>query len=109
MMALRIDIIDSLCQLKSKVSNMSLLNKPIMPPTMPGSKDIEIRIVELLEMGDEQLMAEMERSFLLSDERHQRISETLEEMIQEVDRLLLRVDDMEAEPLNDGDKRSNAR
>jgi len=76
---------------------------------MPGSKDIERRIVELLDMGDEQLMAEMERSFLLSDERHQRISETLDEMIQEVDRLLFRIDDMEAEPLNDGDKRSNAR
>lgn len=76
---------------------------------MPGSKDIERKILELLDMGDEQLMAEMERSFLLSDERHQRISETLEEMIQEVDRLLFRIDDMEAEPLNDRDKRSNAR
>ncbi len=43
-------------------------------------------------MGDEQLMAEMEWS-LLSDERHQRISETLDEMIQEVDRLLLRIDE----------------
>jgi hypothetical protein len=77
---------------------------------MPGSKDIERRIVELLDMGDEQLMAEMEKSFLLSDERHQKISENLDEMIQEVDRLLFRIDDMEeAEPLNDGDKRSNAR
>jgi hypothetical protein len=88
---------------------MSLLNKPIMPAIMPGSKDIEIRIVEMLDMGDEQLMAEMERSFLLSDERHQRIDETLEEMVQEVDRLLLRIDDMETEPLNDRDERSNAR
>jgi hypothetical protein len=76
---------------------------------MPGSKDVERRIEELLDMGDEQLMAEMERSFLLSDERHQRISETLDEMIQEVDRLLFRIDDMEGEPLNDEDKRSNAR
>ena len=76
---------------------------------MPRSKDIEIRIVELLDMGDEQLMAEMERSFLLSDERHQRISENLDEMIQEVDRLLFRIDDMESEPLNDRDERSNAR
>ena len=63
----------------------------------------------MLDMGDEQLMAEMERSFLLSDERHQRISETLEEMIQEVDRLLLRIDEMEAESLNDEEKHSNAR
>jgi len=76
---------------------------------MPGSKDIERRIVEMLDMGDEQLMAEMERSFLLSDERHQRISETLEEMIQEVDGLLDRIDEMETESLNDEDKHSNAR
>jgi hypothetical protein len=77
---------------------------------MPRSKDIERRIVELLDMGDEQLMAEMERSFLLSDERHKRIDENLDEMIQEVDRLLFRIDDMEeAEPLNDRDERSNAR
>jgi hypothetical protein len=60
-------------------------------------------------MGDEQLMAEMEKSFLLSDERHQRISETLEEMVSEVDLLLLRMDEMEAESLNDEEKESNAR
>ena len=66
-------------------------------------------IVEMLDMGYEQLMAEMERSFLLSDERHQRISENLDEMIQEVDSLLLRVDELEAESLNDKDKHSNAR
>jgi hypothetical protein len=76
---------------------------------MPGSMDIERRIVEMLDMGDKQLMAEMERSFLLSDERHQRISENLDEMIQEVDSLLLRVDELEAESLNDKDKHSNAR
>ena len=76
---------------------------------MPGSKDIERKIVEMLDMGDEQLMAEMERSFLLSDNRHQRIRENLDEMIQEVDRLLLRVDELEAESLNDEDKHSNAR
>ena len=40
-------------------------------------------------------MAEMERSFLFSDERHQRISDTLEEMMQEVDRLISRMDEME--------------
>ena len=42
---------------------------------MLGSKDVERMICELLDMGDEQLMAEMEKSFLLSDEHHQRISE----------------------------------
>jgi hypothetical protein len=76
---------------------------------MLGSKDVERMICEMLDMGDEQLMAEMEKSFLLSDERHQRISETLEEMVSEVDMLLLRMDEMEAESLNDEEKESNAR
>ena len=66
-------------------------------------------ICELLDMGDEQLMAEMEKSFFLSDERHQRISETLDEMVREVDVLLLRMDEMEGESLNDEEKESNAR
>jgi len=76
---------------------------------MLGSKDVEKMICELLDMGDEQLMAEMEKSFLLSDERHQRISETLEEMVSEVDMLLLRMDEMEAESLNNEETESNAR
>jgi Asp-tRNA(Asn)/Glu-tRNA(Gln) amidotransferase A subunit family amidase len=76
---------------------------------MLGSKDVERMICELLDMGDEQLMAEMEESFLLSDEHHQRIRETLEEMVQEVDVLLLRMDEIEAESLNDEEKESNAR
>lgn len=66
-------------------------------------------ICELLDMGDEQLMAEMEKSFFLSDERHQRIHETLEEMVRDVDVLLLRMDEMEKESLNDEEKESNAR
>jgi hypothetical protein len=76
---------------------------------MLGSKDVERMICELLDMGDEQLMAEMEKSFFLSDERHQRIHETLEEMVRDVDVLLLRMDEMEAESLNDEEKESNAR
>ena len=66
-------------------------------------------ICELLDMGDEQLMAEMEKSFFVSDERHQRIHETLEEMVRDVDVLLLRMDAMEKESLNDEEKESNAR
>ena len=66
-------------------------------------------ICELLDMGDEQLMAEMEKSFFVSDERHQRIHETLEEMVREVDVLLLRMDEMEKESLKDEEKESNAR
>jgi len=66
-------------------------------------------ICELLDMGDEQLMAEMEKSLFLSDERHHRIHETLEEMVRDVDVLLLRMDEMEKESLNDEQKESNAR
>ena len=66
-------------------------------------------ICELLDMGDEQLMAEMEKSFFVSDERHQRIHETLDEMVREVDVLLHRMDEMESESLNDEEKESNAR
>jgi hypothetical protein len=76
---------------------------------MLGSKDVERMICELLDMGDEQLMAEMEKSFFVSDERHQRIHETLEEMVRDVDVLLLRMDEMEEESLNDEQKESNAR
>ena len=76
---------------------------------MLGSKDVERMICELLDMGDEQLMAEMEKSLFVSDERHQRIHETLEEMVRDVDVLLLRMDEMEKESLNDEEKESNAR
>jgi hypothetical protein len=66
---------------------------------MPDAKDIEKRICELLDMGDEQLLAELERSLLLSDERHRRIDDTLEAMMMEVDRLISRIDEMEDEPM----------
>src|SRR5512145_2320595 len=59
---------------------------------MPHSNDVEKMICRMLDMGDEELLAEMERTFQLSDERHQRISDTLEEMMQEVDRLISRMD-----------------
>jgi len=55
----------------------------------------------MLNMGDEELLAEMERSFLLSDKRHQRISDTLEEMILEVDRLISCLDEIEDELLEE--------
>jgi len=34
---------------------------------MPGSKDVEKRICRMLDMDEEELMAELERSFILSD------------------------------------------
>jgi hypothetical protein len=68
---------------------------------MPDSKDVERRICKLLDMGDEELLAELERSFQLSDERHQRISDALEEMMLDVNMLISRIDEIEDESLED--------
>ncbi|MCK9564513.1 MAG: hypothetical protein WA137_00460 [Methanothrix sp.] len=76
---------------------------------MPDLKDVEKKICKMLDMGDEDLLAEMERSFQLSDERHQRISDTLEEMMQEVDRLISRIDEIEDESLEDEALESSTR
>ncbi len=48
-----------------------------------------------MDMDDRELAAEMERDFLLSENQHMRICDTLGEMIQEVDRLISCLDDME--------------
>jgi hypothetical protein len=66
---------------------------------MPDAKDVEKRICELLDMEDEQLLAELERSLLLSDERHRRIDDALAEMMMEVDRLISCIDEMEDGPM----------
>ncbi|MDQ1261518.1 MAG: hypothetical protein QG575_699 [Euryarchaeota archaeon] len=71
---------------------------------MPDSNDVEKMICKMLDMGDEELLAEMERSLQLSDERHQRISDALEEMMLEVDILISRLDEIEDEPLEDEDE-----
>jgi hypothetical protein len=76
---------------------------------MPGSKDVEKEICKMLDMGDEELLAELEKSFCISDERHQRISNTLEEMMLEVDRLISRIDETEDESLEDRDEESSPR
>ena len=76
---------------------------------MPGSKDVEKEICKMLDMGDEELLAELEKSFCISDERHQRISDTLEEIMQEVDRLISRIDEIEDESLEDRDEESSPR
>jgi hypothetical protein len=68
---------------------------------MPEPKDLERRIYKMLDMGDEELLAELDAYFLASDERHQRISNTLEEMMQEVDRLISRIDEIDDETLED--------
>jgi hypothetical protein len=74
---------------------------------MLGSKDVEKEICRMLDMGDEELLAELERSFCISDERHQRISNTLEEMMLEVDRLISRIDEIEDKSLEDEDEESS--
>ena len=50
----------------------------------------------MLDMDDEELAAEMDRYFLLSDDRDRKITDTLGEMILEVDRLISCLDDMES-------------
>ncbi len=55
----------------------------------------------MLDMGDEELLAELERYFLHSDEQHQKISDTLDEMMLEVDSLISRLDEIEDESLED--------
>lgn len=62
---------------------------------MADSKDVEKRICRMLDMDEEELMAELERSFILSDDCDERIKTSLEEMMQEVDRLLLKIDQLE--------------
>jgi len=49
----------------------------------------------MLDMDEEELMAELERSFILSDDCDERIKTSLEEMMQEVDRLLFKIDQLE--------------
>ncbi len=63
----------------------------------------------LLDMGEEQLLAELEGTFKALDERDQRISETLEEMLQEVDALLLQIDEMEDDALENEEDQLGAR
>lgn len=55
----------------------------------------------MLEMDDEELLKELERYFQSSDERGQRISDELGDLMQEVDRLISRMDEIEDEPLNE--------
>ena len=74
---------------------------------MPGSKDVEERICRMLDMDEEELMVELERSFILSDDCDERIKGSLEEMMQEVDRLLLRIDELDEEESEISDWESN--
>ena len=66
---------------------------------MPDRKDVRSRICELLDMNDEELLAELERSLLSSDECHQRIDDKLQDMMLEVDRLICVAEEIETEAL----------
>ena len=61
----------------------------------------------MLDMDEEELMAELESSFILSDDCDERIKTSLEEMMQEVDRLLFKIDQLEDEDSEIGDWESN--
>ncbi len=77
---------------------------------MPDSNEVERNICKmLLDMGEEQLLAELESTLKALDERIQRISDTLEAMLQEVDTLLLRMDEMEDDALENDEKELGAR
>jgi len=76
---------------------------------MLDSNDVERRICEMLDMDDEELKAELKKHLLLSDERHQRIDESLGEIMQEIDMLLSRIDDAEDEAQEDEQEKSSTR
>ena len=61
----------------------------------------------MLDMDEKELMAELERSFMLSDGCDERISNSLEDMMQEIDRLLIKLDELEENEPDTGDCESN--
>jgi hypothetical protein len=68
---------------------------------MPDSTEIERKIREmLLDMGEDQLLAKLEGTLRGIEECDCRLSQTMEDMLQEVDRLLLRMDEIEADALD---------
>jgi phage shock protein A len=66
---------------------------------MLDSEEIERKVREMLANSDEELFAQMAGTLQHLDERSQKIEETLEELLAEVDQLLLRLDAMEDESI----------
>ena len=63
---------------------------------MPGSDDATERIKEMLQrLGNEKAFAELENTLRDLDQREQMLNDTLEELLQEVDELLDRLDMMD--------------
>jgi len=62
---------------------------------MQSSEEIKSKLRELiLGLGDEEVSADLEAIMEAQNERDRRISETLEELDKEVDRLILLADDL---------------
>ncbi len=63
---------------------------------MPSSDETERRIREMLiEMGDYELLAQFDSAVKSFNDRDRRITETLDELLKEIDDLLLRIEDIE--------------
>jgi seryl-tRNA synthetase len=77
----------------------SQIDSPCKNSFMLDSEEIERRVREMLENSDEELFAQMAGTLQHLDERSQKIEETLEELLAEVDRLLLRLDAIEDDSL----------
>jgi hypothetical protein len=74
---------------------------------MPDSNEVERKIRELLlEMGEDRLLAKLDETIIGLDERDRMISDTMQEMIEEIDRLLERLDDLEDGALDNDDDES---
>lgn len=70
---------------------------------MPESDEVEKKIKEaLLDLGDDQLCAQLEEVLAAMKERDQMISETLEGLLEEVDELILLADEIEDEDSTSG-------
>ena len=63
---------------------------------MQGSDEIDGKLREMiLSLGDESASVDLEAILKGLDERDRRISETLDDLLEEVDRLLLLAEDLE--------------
>jgi prefoldin subunit 5 len=71
---------------------------------MPDPDEVEKKIREMLiDMGDCRLLEEFEGAIRAYNERSCRIDETLEDLLQEVDELLLQMDELEASSIESDD------
>lgn len=68
--------------------------------SMQGSDEIDSKLREIiLSLGDETASIDLEAILKGLDERDRRISETLDDMLEEVDRLIMVAEDLEKDAL----------